>query len=61
MPEKENLKADHICGIDYYLDPPDGRPDLYEEQESAYHFPCSSCRNLNGDQEYCKKCRHYVL
>lgn len=47
-------------GIDKYLEPDNGLPDLFVSREGYYHFPCSDCINTIQPSEYCKKCKHWV-
>ena len=49
-----------VVGVENYLQPSDGRPDLFLADEGFYHFPCGECRHRKGEPEYCEGCSHFV-
>lgn len=59
MAEKDNEEVK--VGIESYLQPKDGRPDLFIAEEYLFHFPCGECKNKLGGTEYCGQCRHFVF
>lgn len=53
---------DHPRGIAAALEDPGqpSAPDLFEELEGYYHFPCGMCSHRGDPPEFCQKCRWWV-
>ena len=47
-------------GVNWWLEPDDGRRDLFEADEGLYHFPCGECLHRKAGREHCEKCRHWI-
>lgn len=59
-PEAAPLETVVRCGVDAYLDPPNGMADLFvDEDQGYYRFPCNTCTHRDAASDFCCDCRHY--